>query len=180
MRNIQLAFLGNFRLALTSCGAARRPLSRAATASGSAQCRRALNAARHRRCGRGAARSTAAANSGHDASGHAARCRGRMLHKARCFHSLREWRGFVQSTLLAVRLISFRISCSMRRTILDGATFSTAAIPTSTRIVGLLIPRSIRLMYVRSNPPSRANRSWEICLLFRISRSACPNAFSGP
>jgi hypothetical protein len=35
---------------------------------------------------------------------------------------------------------------SMRRTILDGGTFRTAAIPTSMRIVGLLIPRSIRLM----------------------------------
>src|SRR3989449_8128129 len=35
-------------------------------------------------------------------------------------------------------------SSSIRRTILDGGTFSTAAIPTSIRIVGLLIPRSIR------------------------------------
>ena len=60
------------------------------------------------------------------------------------------------------------------------ATFKTAAIPTAIRIVGLLIPRSIRLMYVRSNPPSRASRSWEISLLSLISRSACPNAFSGP
>ena len=72
------------------------------------------------------------------------------------------------------------INSSIRRTILDGGTFNTPAIPTKTRIVGLLIPRSIRLMYVRSNPPSRASRSWEISLPSRISRRGWPTAFSGP
>ena len=69
---------------------------------------------------------------------------------------------------------------SMRRTILDGGTLRMAAILTTTRMLGLLMPRSIRLMYVRSNPLSRANRSCEISLLSRISRSASPNAFSEP
>jgi hypothetical protein len=45
----------------------------------------------------------------------------------------------------------------MRLTIFDGGTFSTAAIPTSLRIAGLLIPLSIRLMF-RSNPPPSASR----------------------
>ena len=47
----------------------------------------------------------------------------------------------------------------MRRIIFDGGTFSVTAIRTTTRTVGLLIPRSMRLMYVRSNPASSANRS---------------------
>src|SRR5437879_5017085 len=46
--------------------------------------------------------------------------------------------------------------------------------PTTTRIVGMLIPRSSKLMYVRSNPPSRARRSCEILLLCRISSRAWP------
>jgi hypothetical protein len=37
-------------------------------------------------------------------------------------------------------------TCSIRITIFDGATFSTPAIFTTVRMVGLFIPRSIRLM----------------------------------
>ncbi len=50
-------------------------------------------------------------------------------------------------------------SSSMRRIIFDGGTFSVTAIRTTARTVGLLIPRSMRLMYVRSNPLSSANCS---------------------
>jgi hypothetical protein len=69
---------------------------------------------------------------------------------------------------------------SILTTITEGAIFNTPASFTTVRIVGLLIPRSIRLMYVRSKPASSPSRSCEISLPFRISRNARPNAFSGP
>jgi hypothetical protein len=70
------------------------------------------------------------------------------------------------------------INSSILTTIFDGAIFSTPANFTTVRIVGLLIPRSIRLMYVRSNPASSPNCSCETSFPFRISRNASPNAFS--
>ena len=75
---------------------------------------------------------------------------------------------------------SFARSTSICCTIWEGGTFRTSATLTKVRIVGLRTPLSMRLMYVRSRPASRANRSWEMSWASRISLSAWPNTFSGP
>ena len=44
---------------------------------------------------------------------------------------------------------------------LEGGTFSALAISASTTIVGLRMPRSTPLMYVRYLPQAKARSSWE-------------------
>ena len=46
--------------------------------------------------------------------------------------------------------------------------------------VGLINPRSIKLMVVRSNLASKASLSWESPAFFRLVRKTSPNALSGP
>jgi hypothetical protein len=61
---------------------------------------------------------------------------------------------------------------SMLRRIADGRTRRTAPSITSLPMVGLWIPRSRRLTYVRSKPHSSASPSWENPCATRIWRSA--------
>lgn len=64
------------------------------------------------------------------------------------------------------------ISDGIRRALLDSRT--------SVLSVGLMRPRSSMLIVVRSRPVSNANSSWERPILFRISLSTTPKAFSAP
>jgi len=69
---------------------------------------------------------------------------------------------------------------SIVSTISDGLTSKISASLTTALIVGLRTPRSKRLMYVLSNPLSKASASWDSFFSCRISLRASPNAFSGP